>query len=136
MGMISGDGNSAGAPPADDKKLAASANQGCNTEAMSRADDSAGVDTGPLLANGSRNQQASKTQQPASSKRRDYTGTDNDQGKTSDMTGLILSKPQQMQPVSPQTNARMQGSNTNQAFSLTNMHSGLHPQPGQPLPLQ
>ena len=91
---MSGDGNSAGAPPADDKKPSGNTSQGANTEPMSKADDSAGVDMGPLQANGSRNQQASKTQQPASSKRRDYIGTDHDQGKTGDMAGLILSKPQ------------------------------------------
>lgn len=52
MAMIGGDGNSLGAPAADERKGAAHAGNG---EAMSKADDSAGADAGPLQAHGSRN---------------------------------------------------------------------------------
>lgn len=91
---MSGDGNGAGAPAADDKKPAGNADPGGSGETTGKADEPSSVDMGPLQANISRNHQASKTQQPASSKRRDYIGTDHDQGKTNDMSSLVLSKPQ------------------------------------------
>lgn len=130
IGIMSGNGNTVGAPPAEDKKASGHANAGSGTEPTSKAEEPTSAEPAALPANGSRNHPPAKTAQPAPSKRRDYIGTDHDQGKVSDVSALILSKPQSTQPVSPQTNLRVQNSNPNQAFSLTNMHSGLHPQPG------